>query len=251
MSDDRLAVVTGAAHGIGAAIAARLARDGLEVLLLDVDLPAAAQAADAINASGGRARAWRCDVVREADVKAVFARIGSEPPRRMVLVNNAGFARDGGLNETGFAEWNAVIGVHLTGSYLMSRAAAAGMRSAGWGRIVCISSISALGHAGRANYCAAKAGLHGLVRSLAVELGPDGVTVNAVAPGLVVTAMTTATAQRKGLSLEAHLAQATAQIPVGRAGRPEDVANAVAFFADEAAGFVTGQILYVSGGPAG
>ena len=146
-------------------------------------------------------------------------------------------------------DWDGVHAVHLRGSFLMVRAVVRGMEEARWGRTIQISSVSAQGHAGRANYCAAKAGMHGLVKSLAIELGPLGVTANAIAPGLIVTRMTDATAKRRGLSLEEHLADAVTRIPVGRVGTPVDVAAAVAFLAGEDAGFISGQVPYVAGGP--
>lgn len=246
----RVAVVTGAARGIGAGVARRLSLDGLPVAVLDRDIRAARATVHDIEARGGRAVAWECDVASQDQVAAVVADVAERLGSPSVLVNNAGFARDGEIAAMDLADWDAVLGVHLTGSFLMTRAVLPHMRSAGWGRVVNISSISAQGHAGRVNYCAAKAGMHGFVKGLAVELGPHGVTVNAVAPGLIVTAMTEVTAARRGLSLAGHLQQAAATIPVRRVGQPDDIANAVAFFAGEDAGFITGQVLYVSGGPA-
>jgi 3-oxoacyl-[acyl-carrier protein] reductase len=146
-------------------------------------------------------------------------------------------------------DWDTVMGVHLRGSFLMSRAVQKYMVDARWGRIVNLSSTSALGNRGQANYSTAKAGLQGLTKTLAIELGKFGVTVNAIAPGFVVTDMTRATAERIGQEWDAFVAARSAEIPVARAGQPEDIANAVSFFVGEAAGFVSGQILYVAGGP--
>lgn len=247
MSKTRVAIVTGAAGGIGEAIARRLAEAGCRVALMDVDADRCATAAGRIG-DAGRAIAVQADVsdaqaVTNA-VEAVVSQLG--PPA--ILVNNAGFARDVPFDQMTLEQWDTVQGVHLRGAFLMSRAVVPYMKTGRWGRIINISSISARGHSGRANYCAAKAGMEGLARSLAVELGPFGITANAVAPGLVVTAMTDATAARRGLSLEDHLTDAVTRIPVRRAGAPEDIAHAVAYFASEEAGFVSGQVLTVSGG---
>jgi 3-oxoacyl-[acyl-carrier protein] reductase len=248
-SKTRTAIVTGAAHGIGAGIATRLAQEGVRVAAIDLDGTALTETVDAIKAKGGKAWAIVADVadpeaVREA-VDETSTRIG--PPT--IVVNNAGLARDVGLARMSLEDWDIVHGVHLRGSFLVAQGALPFMTEAKWGRIIQISSISAQGHADRSNYCAAKAGTHGFVKSLAVELGPLGITANAVAPGLVVTRMTDATAARRGLSLEDHLADAVQRIPVRRAGKPEDVAAMVAFLAGEEAGFVSGQVVYVAGGP--
>jgi 3-oxoacyl-[acyl-carrier protein] reductase len=146
-------------------------------------------------------------------------------------------------------DWESVIDVHLRGAFLVTRAAQRYMTDANWGRIVNLSSISALGNRGQANYSAAKAGLQGFTKTLSIELGRYGVTVNAIAPGFIATEMTAATAQRLGIPFEQFKAESAQQIPVGRVGEPEDIANAVSFFASEAAGFVSGQVLYVAGGP--
>lgn len=214
---------------------------------MDVDADRCATAAGRIG-DPDRAIAVQADV---SDAQAVtnavdvlVAQLGTPA----ILVNNAGFARDVPFDQMTLEQWDTVQGVHLRGAFLMSRAVVPCMKTGRWGRIINISSISARGHSERANYCAAKAGMEGLVRSLAVELGPFGITANAVAPGLVVTAMTDATAARRGLSLKDHLADAVTRIPVRRAGAPEDIAHAVAYFASEEAGFVSGQVLTVSGG---
>ena len=245
----RTAIVTGAAQGIGEAIARRLAEDGHAVALLDVDPQGAEMVAGSINAAGGVADAFKADVTQAADVEDAVRTIAATLGPPTILVNNAGFARDSEMRDMPDVDWDAVLAVHLTGSFRMARAVEPYMRSANWGRIVNISSTSAQGHAGRVNYCAAKAGMHGLVKGLAVELGPQGVTVNAVAPGFTLTAMTSVTAARKGLTLEEHLLRSAASLPVRRVGQPMDVAHAVSYFTSEGAGFVTGQVLYVAGGP--
>ncbi|WP_341229549.1 SDR family oxidoreductase, partial [Nocardioides salarius] len=178
-------------------------------------------------------------------VEQIVAHLG-EPT---VLVNNAGIIRDNLLFRMTVEEWDAVSQVHLRGSFLMARAAQGFMTQAGWGRIVNLSSTSALGNRGQANYSAAKAGIQGFTKTLAFELGKFGVTANAIAPGFIETDMTAATAARIGMSFEDFKTAAAQEIPVGRVGQPDDIANAVSFFVSERAGFVSGQVLYVAGGP--
>ena len=245
----RVAIVTGAARGIGAAIAARLSSDGLAVAVLDLDESACAPVVAQIVAAGGRALAVGVDVSDEAAVTAVVARVAAELGPPTVLVNNAGITRDNLLFKMSADDWDAVIGVHLRGSFLMSRAAQTFMTQARWGRIVNLSSSSALGNRGQANYAAAKAGLQGFTKSLAKELGKFGVTVNAIAPGFVVTEMTRRTAERLGVSFEDFQAAAAAEIAVARVGQPEDIAAAASFFVRDEASYISGQILYVAGGP--
>jgi 3-oxoacyl-[acyl-carrier protein] reductase len=245
----RVAVVTGAARGIGAATARRLARDGFAVAVCDLDEAACADTVSAVAKEGGRALAVGVDVSNSEQVEAAVARIAAELGPPVVLVNNAGIIRDNLLFKMADADWDAVIGVHLRGAFLMSRAAQAHMTTAGWGRIVNLSSTSALGNRGQANYSAAKAGLQGFTKTLAIELGRFGVTVNAIAPGFIATDMTAATAQRVGVDFEDFKAAAAKEIPVRRVGRPEDVAGTVSFLVSEDAGFVSGQVIYVAGGP--
>lgn len=245
----RTAIVTGAARGIGAAVARRLAQDGFAVAVLDLDEQAAKPVAAEIESSGGRALAVGADVSDEQAVTDAVARVAGELGAPTVLVNNAGIIRDNLLFKMSADDWDAVMNVHLRGAFLMSRATQQYMTEARWGRIVNLSSTSALGNRGQANYSAAKAGLQGFTKTLAIELGKFGVTVNAVAPGFVETEMTAATAARIGMTFEDFKATVAAQTPVRRTGRPEDVAHAVSFFVSEGAGFVSGQVLYVAGGP--
>jgi len=248
-SSSRTAIVTGAARGIGAAVARRLAADGMAVAVLDLDESACATTVDAITAAGGRALAVGADVSDEAAATGAVERVAAELGGPTVLVNNAGIIRDNMLFKMTVADWDSVMAVHLRGAFLMSRAAQGHMIAAGWGRIVNLSSTSALGNRGQANYSAAKAGLQGFTKTLAIELGKFGVTANAIAPGFIETEMTHATAARMGITFE-QLSQAmVGQIPVGRLGQPDDIAAAVAFFAGEGAGFTSGQVLYVAGGP--
>ncbi|MFE1317303.1 3-oxoacyl-ACP reductase FabG [Kitasatospora phosalacinea] len=245
----RVAVVTGAARGIGAATALRLAADGYAVAVLDLDAEACAGTVAAIEERGGRALAVAVDVSDGDSVTAAVAAV-EQLGAPVVLVNNAGITRDNLLFKMNENEWDSVLDVHLRGAFLMSRACQQHMVAARFGRIVNLSSTAALGNRGQANYSAAKAGMQGLTKTLAIELGQFGITANAVAPGFIVTEMTAKTAERVGMSFEDFQA-AAAKTPVRRVGRPEDIAQAVSFFAREEAGFVTGQVLYVAGGPRG
>ncbi|GAA2837123.1 3-oxoacyl-[acyl-carrier protein] reductase [Leucobacter komagatae] len=245
----RIAIVTGAARGIGAATAIRLAEDGNAVAVLDLDEAACADTVDAITKAGGRAIAVGANVADSAAVEAAVARVTEELGAPTILVNNAGIIRDNMLFKMTEDDWDAVLGVHLRGAFLMSRAVQKHQVEAGWGRIVNLSSTSALGNRGQANYSAAKAGMQGFTKTLAIELGRYGVTANAIAPGFIVSDMTRATAERMGVSFEDFVGHMVSEIPVARAGKPEDIANAAAFFCSEAASFVSGQVLYVAGGP--
>ncbi|MFC7329829.1 3-oxoacyl-ACP reductase FabG [Marinactinospora rubrisoli] len=245
----RVAIVTGAARGIGAATAHRLAAEGHAVAVVDLLEDQAKATADAIVAKGGTAIAVPADVSDTDQVTAAVAQIAERLGPPTILVNNAGVIRDNLLFRMTDADWDTVMGVHLRGAFLMSRAAQAHMTQEGWGRIVSLSSSSAQGNRGQANYSAAKAGLQGFTKTLAIELGKFGVTANAVAPGFIVTDMTRATAERVGMSFEDFQQAAAANIPVRRTGRPEDVAATIAFLTSEEAGFVSGQVIYVAGGP--
>jgi 3-oxoacyl-[acyl-carrier protein] reductase len=245
----RTAIVTGAARGIGAAVARRLAEDGLAVAVLDLDEAACKEVVVAIEAAGGRALAVGVDVADEAAVETAVGRVADELGAPTVLVNNAGIIRDNMLFKMSTDDWDAVMDVHLRGSFLMSRAVQRHMTDQKWGRIVNLSSTSALGNRGQANYSAAKAGLQGFTKTLALELGRFGVTANAIAPGFIETEMTAATAERVGVPFEDFKAAAASQIPVGRTVRPDDIAHTASFLASEGAGFVSGQVIYVAGGP--
>jgi 3-oxoacyl-[acyl-carrier protein] reductase len=246
---DRVAIVTGAARGIGAATAKRLAHDGFAVAVLDLDEEAAAKTAAEITGDGRRAIAIAADVADAAAVSAAVTRVASELGNPTVLINNAGVTRDNLLFKMTENDWDTVLNVHLRGAFLMSRAVQAYMTEAKWGRIVNLSSTSALGNRGQTNYSAAKAGMQGFTKTLAIELGRFNVTANAIAPGFIVTEMTKATAERLKVSFEDMQNAAAAQIPVGRVGKPEDIAHTVSFLVSEGASFVSGQVIYVAGGP--
>ena len=245
----RVAIVTGGARGIGAAIARLLAGDGLAVGVIDLKEGDCGATVDAITSGGGRAFAAGADVSDSGQVTAAVEAIAAELGPPVVLVNNAGVLRDNLLFKMTDDDWDTVMGVHLKGAFLMSRACQKYMVEQKYGRIICLSSSSALGNRGQANYSTAKAGLQGLTKTLAKELGQFGVTANAIAPGFIVTDMTAATAARVGIGFEDFQKGAAAQIPVRRVGQPEDVAHVASFLASEGAGFVSGQVIYVAGGP--
>lgn len=246
-----IAIVTGAARGIGAAIAVRLAEDGCDVAILDLDAAACEGTAQAIRILGRRALAVRVDVSDEQSVKTAVSQVVEDLGRPSVLVNNAGVLREKTVSKMSLEDWQIVQDVNLRGAFLMCREVLPYMRAGGFGRIVNLSSIAALGSHGQANYSAAKAGLIGLTKTLALEVGRHGITVNAVAPGFVVTAMTAAVADRLAVPFDEMVANVVRDIPAARPGQPNDIAHAVAFFADPRSGFVSGQVLYVAGGPKG
>src|SRR6478609_9529773 len=245
---DRVALVTGAAQGIGAAAAQRLAADGAKVGVLDLQQDAAQAVADDITKAGGSAIGLGADVSKRDQVQAAVDTLVGEFGALHILVNNAGVLRDNLLFKMTDDDWTMVMEVHLRGAFVATQIAQQHMVAAKYGRIVFLSSTSALGNRGQSNYSAAKAGLQGLARTVAIELGPFGVTANAVAPGFIETAMTKATAERIGTTIENMREQTAAMIPVRRGGVPDDVANAVAFFCAEESGYITGQVLYVDGG---
>jgi len=247
--DGRVAFVTGAGRGIGAATALRLAEDGARVVLADIDPEGCKQVAAEIEQAGSQGLPVSCNVTEKADVEAAFQQAIEHFGRVDILVNNAGVLRDNLIFKMSDDDWETVMNVHLKGAFFCSRAAQAQMVKQKYGRIISLSSVSALGNRGQANYSTAKAGLQGLTRTLAIELGPFGITANAVAPGFIDTEMTRTTARRQGLDPDQVIEMASKTIPVRRVGLPRDVANVICFLASEESSYVSGQIIYVAGGP--
>jgi 3-oxoacyl-[acyl-carrier protein] reductase len=244
----RVALVTGAAQGIGAATARLLAAGGAKVAVVDLTAERGEPVADEIRSSGAAALALGCDVGDEDAVNAMTERVVAEFGQLDILVNNAGITRDNLLFKMPLAEWNAVLTTNLTSMFLCCQAAQKPMVAARYGKIVNLSSRSALGNRGQVNYAAAKAGVQGLTATLAIELGPYNINVNAVAPGYIATPMTAATAARVGSTPDEHQALAAERTPLRRVGQPAEVAAVIAFLASDAASYVSGQTLYVNGG---
>jgi 3-oxoacyl-[acyl-carrier protein] reductase len=248
-STGHVAIVTGAGRGIGAAIALRLAKDGNDVAVIDLREEDTAASVAAIEKTGRKAIGIGADVSNSEAVAAAVERVAAELGKPTILINNAGILRDNLIFKMTEGDWDAVMGVHLRGAFLMTRAVQGFMVEAKWGRIVSLSSTSALGNRGQANYSAAKAGIQGFTKTLAIELGRYNVTANAIAPGMIATDMLRATAERIGVPFEDFMNEAAKDIPVGRYGQPEDIAAAASFFVSDEASFVSGQVLYVAGGP--
>lgn len=243
----RTAIVTGGGRGIGAAIAKRLGADGLKVAVLDMGPTEDTVAA--IKADGGEALGLEADVSDEDSVNQAVEQVAATLGAPTVLVNNAGVLRDNLLFKMTHEEFDKVLSVHLGGAFLMAKAVQSYMVEEKFGRIISMSSTSALGNRGQTNYSAAKSGIQGMTKTWAIELGKFGVTANAIAPGFIETDMTKATAERVGMSFEDFVAAAVKEIPVARSGKPEDIAHTASFLASEGAGFVSGQVIYVAGGP--
>jgi 3-oxoacyl-[acyl-carrier protein] reductase len=246
--DGRVAVVTGAAQGIGAAIARRLAADGARVGALDLNEEGAQKLVEEL---GGSGLSIACDVSSREQVDAAIDRVASELGSVDILVNNAGVTRDNLLFKMSDEDFDTVFGIHVRGAFLCTRAAQKYMVEKKYGKIVMMSSRSALGNRGQTNYSSAKAALQGMVRAVSIELGPFGINVNAIAPGHIETAMTKATAERMGVDYEDMQKRTIERQPIKRVGKPEDVANLAAFLVSDESSYITGQTIYITGGPGG
>jgi 3-oxoacyl-[acyl-carrier protein] reductase len=221
----------------------------MAVAVLDLEAGSCSATVEAITAAGGQAIAVGADVSQDDQVEMAAGMVAAELGPPAVLINNAGVLRDNLLFKMTEDDWDTVLNVHLRGAFLMSRAVQKHMVDQRYGRIVNLSSSSALGNRGQANYSAAKAGMQGLTKTLAIELGQFGITANAVAPGFIATDMTAATAARLGMTFEDFQVAMASRVPVGRVGEPDDVAHTISFLASEGAGYVSGQVIYVAGGP--
>lgn len=246
---DQVAIVTGGSRGIGLAIAESLAYEGAKIALFDINEEGLIIAEEFLNSKGYVVNTYKVDVSVSEEVENAIDNVVQDLGKIDILINNAGITRDNFLFKMNENDWDSVISVHLKGAFNMCRGVQAYMVPNKYGRIVNLSSTSALGNKGQANYATAKAGLQGLTKTLAIELGKFGITTNAVAPGFIETDMTKATAERMGLTFEEYSELLIKDIPVQRSGKPQDIANAVVFLADPANSYVNGQVLYVSGGP--
>ena len=247
--EGRVALVTGGGRGIGAATVRHFAREGAAVIISDVDREPADAVAAEIRAKHGRALAFACDVTDRAAVDVMVGSAGQEFGQLDILVTCAGVIRDNLVYKMSDEDWDLVIDTHLKGTFLCARAAQRMMVTRRYGKMVFISSTSALGNRGQTNYSTAKAGIQGMARTLAIELGPFNINVNAVAPGFIETRMTQAVAERTGIDYEQLKKEAAERTPLQRTGQPEDVAAVIAFLSSEDASYVSGQTLYIRGGP--
>ncbi|MDO9402270.1 MAG: 3-oxoacyl-ACP reductase FabG [Polaromonas sp.] len=241
--EGKVAIVTGSGRGIGAETARALAEEGARIVVTDIDAQASAESCAALTRDGFNAIGVAADVTKAADVERLVQAALDAFGSVHVLVNNAGFARDARITKLSEADWDAVVDTVLKGAFLCTKAVAPVMAAQHWGRVVNISSRAHLGNPGQANYSAAKAGILGFSAALALELGRDGITVNTIAPGFIET---------DGVRNLPHYQKikdnAIARTPIGRLGVPRDIASAVTFLASEAAGYVTGATLHVTGG---
>ncbi|GAK03078.1 3-oxoacyl-[acyl-carrier protein] reductase [Geomicrobium sp. JCM 19037] len=245
----RTALITGGSHGIGLAIAKRFADDGANVAIIDINEDHLSTASAYFADKGQAAKTLQADVTDKQQVEAAVKEIVESYGQLDILVNNAGVIRDNMFFKMSEDDWDMVMNVHLKGAFLATKAAQKYMVEQKYGRIVNISSTSALGNRGQANYSTAKAGLQGFTKTLAIELGKFNITANAIAPNFIETNMTRATAERIGVDFDDFVQARAKEIPVARSGKPEDIANTAAFFADERSSFVSGQVIYVAGGP--
>ncbi|MBT2691964.1 beta-ketoacyl-ACP reductase [Bacillus sp. ISL-55] len=247
--EGRVAFVTGGSRGIGKGIVQLFAEEGAKVAFIDLNEEALAETTNELREKGYEVYSKVANVTDSGQVEQAVKEVHDTFGSVDILVNNAGVIRDNLLFKMSDSDWQTVMDVHLKGSFNAAKAAQKYMVEQKYGRIINISSTSALGNRGQANYAAAKAGLQGFTKTLAIELGRYGITANSVAPGFIETEMTKETAARIGIPFDDLIKHSVASIPVGRSGKPADIANAVAFFADEKSSFVNGQVIYVAGGP--
>ncbi|MFQ5946167.1 MAG: 3-oxoacyl-ACP reductase FabG [Anaerolineae bacterium] len=238
---DRVALITGAAGGIGEATAKRFIREGARVAVNDANAPGAEKAAQEIQRAGGTALAVAGDVTKKAQVDEIVRQVTSAWGRVDILINNAGINRDAMAAKMSEGQWDEVLDVNLKGTFLCAQAVLPGMRERGWGRVINTSSIGSLGNIGQANYAASKAGVIGLTKTLALEYAKYRVTVNCVAPGATMTAMLAGVPDQ----IKAKIIE---KIPMGRIADPEEIAHVHGFLASEEASFITGQVIFVDGG---
>ncbi|MGM0828982.1 MAG: 3-oxoacyl-ACP reductase FabG [Bacillota bacterium] len=247
--ENQVAIVTGASRGIGREISKKLALDGATVYLVDIQEQALLETYHQFIEESLSVKTIKADVTKEAEVEKLFAEMEGDHGKVDIVINNAGIIRDNLLYKMSSVDWDDVMNVHLKGTFLCSKYAQKSMVKNQYGRIINLSSVSALGSRGQANYAAAKAGIQGFTKTLAIELGKYNITVNAIAPGFIMTHMTKAVAERLGITFEELIEAKVKQIPVNRAGTPEDIAQAASFFASPDSSFISGQVLYVAGGP--
>ncbi|WP_087972395.1 3-oxoacyl-ACP reductase FabG [Oceanobacillus rekensis] len=247
--EGRVAFITGGSRGIGKGVALRFAEEGAKVAVIDINEEALNEIKTEFAENGYKIFTKKANVVNVEEVEAAVQEIVATYGTVDILVNNAGIIRDNLFFKMTDSDWQQVMDVHLKGSFNVARSVQKYMVDQKYGRIINISSTSALGNRGQANYATAKAGLQGFTKTLAIELGKYGITANSVAPGFIETEMTRATAERVGVPFDEFVKFSVGKIPVARSGKPADIANAVAFFADEKSSFVSGQVIYVAGGP--
>lgn len=246
---EKVAFITGGSRGIGKATAEEFAKEGAKVAIIDINETALMEVEKEFIAKGYDVFVQKANVVNLGEVKRAVEKIISKYNKIDILVNNAGIIRDNLFFKMTEEDWQQVLDVHLTGAFNVTQQVQKHMVTRKYGRIINLSSSSALGNRGQANYAAVKSGLQGFTKTLAIELGPFNITVNAVCPGFIETDMTKETAKRIGITFEEFAEKTIEQIPVNRGGQPKDIANSISFFADEKSSFVSGQILYVAGGP--
>jgi len=245
-TSEQVAVITGANQGIGAEIAKKFLAEGYRVAGIDLDVSNLDQMKEI---DDSRSLWIRANVTNRNEVADAISQVLARFGRIDVLVNNAGITRDALFHKMTFEEWQQVLDVNVTGGFHITQLCQVEMVKQGYGRIIFISSRSALGNRGQANYATSKAAVQGLTKTLAIELGKFGVTVNAIAPGFIETDMTRAIAEKTGQDWNEIITAMKARAAVNRTGKPSDIAHVAAFFADPESSFVTGQVLYVTGSP--